>query len=320
GLLPPALLHYSSTSLFSTFLPARPSHSHSHSTSTTFTLDTLDFAFIAGRYFTDPILTTMSSSSNVSAVAHVVAYLTNPLRSMQTIPHTCITSAQVILTASLSGTRAPCTTLTLTLATPPPAVFAASIGSNIPWAVWFAALGGQADETVSIVFGPRFVKARVGNGAVVDVWRWSLSNGGSVPQQQPQKKAIKVATAEDEQPTLLRLRATLFAARMRTMRRQPVNDDAASSSSSSSSSSDSESDFSDSESDTASSVTSYRISSPVEKPAPATVRPTFARRLPAPSAAVQQRSAKPTPKVSYLYQGGVTRVMTGGVMLGGARS
>ncbi|KAJ7624659.1 hypothetical protein FB45DRAFT_923972 [Roridomyces roridus] len=140
------------------------------------------------------LLTLGASDFTISAAAipHVITFLTKPLATVA--PAAAIATAQLILNASLP---APATTLALSsTTTPPPALLAASIGSSIPWAAWLQALSGSRD--VLLLYGPGYVKARIGDAPVVDLWS-EETQGSVVP--------------------ISRLRATLLSARLRNVRR-----------------------------------------------------------------------------------------------------
>ncbi|KAJ7777565.1 hypothetical protein DFH07DRAFT_10761 [Mycena maculata] len=265
-----------------------------------------------------------------SAIPHVIAFLTRPL--LATFAPAAVASAQLILNASLSS--APTATFTLTSATtPPPAIHAASIGAGIPWTTWFNILGSGRD--ILLFYGPGYLKVRVGDAPVTDVW--SEENQGSIIPIS-QMKSVPLL----QQSTGARLRAMLLSARVRSMRRAEQEAKAVEpiriptlprDSGSDDSSSDSESDSGSEYSSTSSKFTSYSINSltsagsPLSTPAKPACVP-----LPATTPAPGSRphgvysACKTTRRVpvdrskkdltSYLYQGGVTRVMTGGVMLG----
>ncbi|KAF7340068.1 Zn(2)-C6 fungal-type domain-containing protein [Mycena venus] len=248
-----------------------------------------------------------------SAIPHVVAFLTRPL--LSAFSPAAVSSVQLILNASLATVPSATFTLNAT-STPPAPLLAASIGVGIPWAAWFSALAGGDD--ILLLYGPGYVKVRFGDAAVLDLW-----NEDSVSRVQAQ---VKVGPSPlFQQNTSARLRATLLSARVRCMRRERAAAEPIyipsplASQPDCDSDSDSDSDCSDSASSTSSKFTSYSDASP------------YVRRLPshhasksradrAPSSAPQavlapvDRSKKDT--TAYLYQGGVTRVMTGGVMLG----
>ncbi|KAJ7205436.1 hypothetical protein GGX14DRAFT_644577 [Mycena pura] len=297
-----------------------------------------------------------------SAIPHVTVFLTRPL--LARFPPAAVTAAQVILNAALAAH--PSAVFTLTAAgTPPAALHAASLGAGIPWAQWFAALAGaDADAAqVLLVFGPGFVKARVGDAPVADVWSEDaqgsvvrISQVGRVPQ----------AAALVGQPTGGRLRATLLSARARSMRHTqsqgqdqaatirlpsllaaasaleptPASDDSASDSDSyCSDSDDSDAASATSSSSTACSLTSVSESAdsptkilpralppttttvtkytpPRRRPLPVVPAPPSASALSWRRAPARAASCAKKDTTAYLYQGGVTRVMTGGVMLG----
>ncbi|KAJ7465956.1 hypothetical protein FB451DRAFT_1369761 [Mycena latifolia] len=274
-----------------------------------------------------------------SAIPHVIAFLTRPL--LSSFPAVTVTSAQLILTASLSSAPA-MSTFALTASTPPAPILAAVLGAGISWSAWFAALAGGRD-TVLLFYGPGFVKVRVGDASVTDVWSED-AQGSIVRISQPLSLL--------QQSTGARLRATLLSARVRSMRREqqaihtPTLLEVSSSDSESDSDSDSDSGRSASSKFSASStesLTSAGSSPTCSPPKPACValptatapapalyrapRPTHSSRAPkttSPRALKPQARAAPVSTAkkdltAYLYQGGVTRVMSGGVMLG-ARS
>ncbi|KAJ7740300.1 hypothetical protein B0H16DRAFT_1567137 [Mycena metata] len=278
-----------------------------------------------------------------SAIPQVVAFLTRPL--IAEFATAIVSSAQVILSASLA--TQPCATFVLNAASAPPApIFAASIGAGIPWAAWMAKLGSGE---ILLFYGPGFVKVRVGNAAVTDVWT-EETQGSIVPISRAQ---MKVGPSPLLQATTgARLRAMLLSARVRSMRRhqaaEPIRiPSLLACADSDSSDSDSDSDYaeSDSASSTSSKFTSYSNDSLTSAGSPPTtpaksvpiVLPSVAKyraprpstiRAPAPAPAPARAPVKRSPApparpneakkdtTAYLYQGGVTRVMTGGVMLG----
>ncbi|KAJ7279671.1 hypothetical protein C8J57DRAFT_1303913 [Mycena rebaudengoi] len=270
--------------------------------------------------------------STSASVAHLISFLTRPLLSAYA-PAT-VTSAQLILNATLA--TVPSATFTLSASgTPPPSILSASIGAGIPWASWFNALGGGRD--VLVFYGPTFVKVRVGDGQVTTVW--SEDAQGSVTPIS-QLKAVPLL----QQSTGARLRAALLSARVRSIRREqtaaaPIrlpsllfaSSPTSSDSDSSYDASDSDSD-SDCESSTSSKFTSYSAeslltsaaSSPVSSPPKSACLPLPLYRAPRPIGVSKPSivSADKSKKdlTAYLYQGGVTRVMTGGVMLGPRRA
>ncbi|KAJ6539840.1 hypothetical protein DFH09DRAFT_1368661 [Mycena vulgaris] len=275
-----------------------------------------------------------------SAIPHVIAFLTRPL--IAAFAPDAVASAQLILNASLASLPNATFTLTSTT-TPPPAIFAASIGAGIPWAAWLNALGGGCD--VLLFYGPGYVKVRVGDAQVTDVWS-EATQGSVVPISQI--KSVPLL----QQSTGARLRAMLLSARVRSMRRAQQAGELSSPTSGSDSDADDSASGSDSESDSDCSTTSSKFtaystdsltsaaSSPPTTPPKATFtalptvptapalyrapRPTARAPLPkSTSRAPKPTRAAPAPidkskkdLTAYLYQGGVTRVMTGGVMLG----
>ncbi|KAJ7154076.1 hypothetical protein C8R46DRAFT_444935 [Mycena filopes] len=282
---------------------------------------------------------------STSAIPHVVAFLTRPL--VAEFAPAAVSSAQLILTASLASQQSATFALCAT-STPPAPLFAASIGAGIPWAAWIAKLSGGAD--VLLFYGPGFVKVRLGSAAVTDVWT-EETQGSIVPISRAQTGRSPLL----QENTGVRLRAMLLSARVRSMRRhqtaatvavEPIRIPSllASCISDSDDSDDSDSDYAPSDSGSASSASSKFTSysndsltsagSPPATPAKSApmVLPSVAKyRAPRPST-VRRAAPTPTPApapvvratanaakkdtTAYLYQGGVTRVMTGGVMLG----
>ncbi|CAK5266631.1 unnamed protein product [Mycena citricolor] len=259
---------------------------------------------------------------STSPIPHVVAYLTRPLAGV--FPAARISSAQLILHASLA-TSSSATTFTLASdCTLPPALLAASVGANVPWSAWYTALGGSTDSAIVLSFGPGYVRARVGDGAVVSVWS-EEAQGSIVPISRSVRQH-----AHSQSPDArcrLSLRSVVLSARVRAHRRQqsieiePIRIPSLlfSSDSHSSDSSSDDGDVSDLESDSgASSYTAYSNSNaaspPATPPKPTRVLPTAAS--PRAARPAKRVSPRTTDLTAYLYKGGVTRVMTGGVMLG----
>ncbi|KAJ7624266.1 hypothetical protein DFH06DRAFT_1339977 [Mycena polygramma] len=256
-----------------------------------------------------------------SAIAHVVSFLTRPLVS-SFAPET-ISSAQRHSNAT---------------STPPAPLLAASIGAGIPWTAWLAALGAGSDD-ILLFYGPGYVKVRRGTTAVTDIWS-EQRQGCVVPISRIQAQTTADPHRLLQQNSGARLRAMLLSARVRNMRREQVIVVPCHTSDSD----DSESEYaSDSDSDTTSSTSSRftayssasatSAGSPPTTPAKAAValpavtvgayRPPFRRAQAVAKAVVRPRAAAPVPvdrsrkeTTAYLYQGGITRVMTGGVMLG----
>ncbi|KAJ7140295.1 hypothetical protein C8R43DRAFT_594534 [Mycena crocata] len=271
-----------------------------------------------------------------SAVPHVIAFLTRPL--LAAFAPASVTSAQLILNASLSSNA----TFTLTSTTaPPPSIQAASIGSGISWASWFNTLGGGRD--LLLFYGPGYLKVRIGDAQVMDVWS-EESQGSVVPISRIQKAP---AVPLLQQSTGARLRSALLSARIRSMKRaqqqaEPIripsllttaSDSDSDSSYDPASESDSDSDCGSSTSSRFTSYSSESLTSAATSP-PATPAKAASLALPvAPTYVALHRRSQTTYRASkttrrvpvdhtkkdttaYIYQGGVTRVMTGGVLLG----
>ncbi|KAJ6480719.1 hypothetical protein C8R47DRAFT_596407 [Mycena vitilis] len=188
-----------------------------------------------------------------------------------------------------------------------------------------------------LFYGPGFVKVRFGGAAVTNVWSEETQDS-IVPISRSQAGPSSLL----QQSTGARLRAMLLSARVRKMRREQAAAEPIRIPSllSDASDSDSESDYasdSDSVSSASSKFTSYSLDSltsagsppatpakaaPIALPAVVAYRPPF-RRVKTVTKPVAARTTVPAPgdrskkdTTAYLYQGGVTRVMTGGVMLG----
>ncbi|KAJ6527071.1 hypothetical protein B0H19DRAFT_1196376 [Mycena capillaripes] len=269
-----------------------------------------------------------------SAVAHVVAFLTGPL--LSTFAPAAVSSAQLILTASLA--TVPSATYTLNATSTPAPLRAASIGAAIPWAAWLAALG--SDE-ILLFYGPGYVKVRLGDAPLATVWTAETQSVLPFARVQAQPKIGLSPLLQ--QSTGARLRVMLLSARVRSMRRQqaavePIHiPSLLAATTDSDSDSDSESDYSDSDSTSGSSTSSKSTSysndsltsagsppatpsksAPLALPAVGVYRPPFLRSKPGPRATATALAFMPAKKTTtaYHYQGGVTRVMTGGVLLG----
>ncbi|KAJ7465919.1 hypothetical protein FB451DRAFT_1561238 [Mycena latifolia] len=269
-----------------------------------------------------------------TAIPHVIAFLTRPL--LASFPAATVTSAQLILTASFASAPA-MATFTLTSAAPPAPILAASLGACVPWAAWFAALAGNSTDTVLLFYGPGYVKVRVGDAPVKDVW--SEEREGSVVRI----SRVKAVAPLLQESTGARLRAMLLSARVRNMRREQqaleirlpsLLPASCTSLCSDTSDSDCDSDCeSDSDRSTTSSSSTFSSASAesltsAASSAPATPPKAACVALPASNPRGMKTASprtKPAPGptnlakkdlTAYLYQGGVTRVMSGGVMLG----
>ncbi|KAJ6480678.1 hypothetical protein C8R47DRAFT_595970 [Mycena vitilis] len=99
--------------------------------------DSLHHLHLIYKLSNDPHVCRFTMSS---AIAHVVSFLTRPLAA--SFPPAAVSSAQLILTASLANMQSATFTLNAT-STPPAPLFAASIGAGIPWAAWLTALGSD---------------------------------------------------------------------------------------------------------------------------------------------------------------------------------
>ncbi|KAF7320485.1 Zn(2)-C6 fungal-type domain-containing protein [Mycena chlorophos] len=239
--------------------------------------------------------------STSSTIPHVVVFLTRPLlRAGVVTSATSLTTAQIILNAALARAASHSGLLTLSPTNAPPVLLAACLGAGIEWRAWYAALTGGdvavAVDEVTLVYGPGFVKARLGSARpFVDVWSAdSLGLGlGSVVRISRQRQRKPTATVQTSLPGRIVIPSL---------------------------------DLSDVESDASSSPTVCSLS-PVASPKglqkPFALPVSRVRALPSSSPTVSKRGMQtptstptPTAMTAYKYQGGVTRVMTGGVMLG----
>ncbi|KAJ7624100.1 hypothetical protein DFH06DRAFT_1230365 [Mycena polygramma] len=269
-----------------------------------------------------------------SAIPHVVLFLTRPL--LPAFTAKAVYSAQLILTASLAPMSS--ATYTLNANSIPQPLLAASIGAGIPWDAWLATLG--CDE-ILLSFGPSHFEVCLGDAEATEVWNAERDPGNAIPISIPRVQTQLEASTS--RPTNARLRAVLVSACVRTFRRQqsmvaPIRIPTIILSPTDESDSESESEASeypDSDSDSASSAssskfTSYSGESCTSAGSPPTTptesikcTPTAfssTSRLP-----IRSASSKTSPPrvnhsrvdtTAYLYRGGITRVMTGGVMLG----
>ncbi|KAJ7837242.1 hypothetical protein B0H14DRAFT_3141533 [Mycena olivaceomarginata] len=250
-----------------------------------------------------------------SAVPHVVAFLTRPL--LAAFPFAVVSSAQLILSASLASQ--PSATYTLKAASTPPApLLAASIGAGIPWAAWLAALGS---DDILLFYGPGYVKARLGDATVTDVWS-EETQGSVVPiarlagphpsRAQPPAAAEHQHAPARRPPVCARARLPEAPGSRRRRRADPHPEPAL--------------------------LIALRLgllfrlglgvglllrlgllrlvaaataTKPTLKASPIKASPKAPAPRPAPVPAPAKKDT-----TAYMYQGGVTRVMTGGVMLG----
>ncbi|KAJ6450978.1 hypothetical protein C8R47DRAFT_311508 [Mycena vitilis] len=267
-----------------------------------------------------------------SAIPHVVLFLTRPL--LSTFTAKAVYSAQLILTASLAPLSS--ATYTLNANSIPQPLLAASIGAGISWNAWLAALG--CDE-ILLSFGPSHFEVCLGDTEATEVWNAERDGNISIPRAQTQTQP----EASTSRPTNARLRAVLVSACVRTFRRQqsmvaPIRIPTIILSPTDESDSEAESEASeypDSDSDSASSTssskfTSYSSESCTSAGSPPTTPTESIKCIPTAFSStsclpIRSASSKvPPPRVNlsrvdttaYLYRGGVTRVMTGGVMLG----
>ncbi|KAF7313133.1 hypothetical protein MKEN_00999500 [Mycena kentingensis (nom. inval.)] len=214
--------------------------------------------------------------------------------------------------------------------------------------------GDAKAERVLLFFGPGYAKVRIGDGRVVDLFARNTIPAIRIPASPKQKAAptsAQLRAALLSAQLRLKVRPTTRRAPGVVRAPSPLCNCSASASEDeddSDSESDASFEFSDSESD---SDATTAVSSPSSSPAMSPVKPAFSLPAPAPAASAAKyvhpraraRAAAPVvptkapvflvaprPRVSslpkaqptaakttaYMYSGGVTKVMTGGVMLG----
>ncbi|CAK5266373.1 unnamed protein product, partial [Mycena citricolor] len=264
------------------------------------------------------------SSSMSTALPHVIAFLSRGL--LAKFSPGAVTSLQLILTASLRSAPSTATfILTSATGTLPAPLRAASTGSGIPWSAWFSILSGGAAR-VLLFYGPDYVKLRIGDGALVDLWRARVP-AAAARAAKPLSMLKGVAHPLLQANTGARLRAALLSARVRHSRRL----EAASVPEAMELSDSDDSDDSESDMDSYESRSTVESDSDVESPSSFYSYDGFDADSDSDSDCDEPISASdcdsdvatwsPSPAVkaqTYVYQGGVTRVTSGGVMLGSA--
>ncbi|KAF7291166.1 hypothetical protein MIND_01259800 [Mycena indigotica] len=272
----------------------------------------------------------------------------------KTFSTTAITTAHVILTSAFA--TSPTSTYVLTPSSAPSPIKAAAEASGIAWADWFAALVNNATtDKVLLFFGHGYAKVRLGQGRVVDIWNLSrrfvsstqpkvaITTSKTTTQLRAALLSAQLRVRGRTVPSQRRVPLPNAAVhRPSPLRFCSSSDEEDEDSDSEASDYDADSDFSSDEESisTPSTAPSSPPLSPVEpafvfppvkveeKPKPAVYVPPARRAMmanrPAPKAPIfvaaprpraSQNSNKPK-TTAYIYTGGVTRVMTGGVMLG----
>ena len=243
------------------------------------------------------------------AFSSLAMFLTRPL--VLHYPLTAVLNAQLVLEANLSRVTLPFTfTLSAELSAPQP--FA---DTGIPWTQWATIFG---DQPLHFSVTEQCVKLSIGQLPFFVLWAQSVEESSYVPFISKSKR-----TASDVQAP--RIFSAVKSIKMPSLSciDSPVDLDSDTESDSASSSFS----FSSSSSDSMTSVSS-RSSSPSSKdstplpPSKDSVAlpysvPITPRYLPRkqPHAVINRTKSDPT---RYLYKGGSTNVMTGGVMLGKA--
>ncbi|CAK5282680.1 unnamed protein product [Mycena citricolor] len=263
-----------------------------------------------------------------TALPHVIAFLSRGL--LAKFSPGAVTSLQLILAASLRSAPSTATfILTPATGTLPAPLRAASNGSGIPWSSWFSILSGGAAR-VLLFYGPDYVKLRIGDAALVDLWR-ARAPAAAARAAKPLSVLKGVAHPLLQANTGARLRAALLSARVRHSRRLELELEAASVPDAMELSDSDDSDDSESDMDSYESRSTVESDSDVESPSSFYSYDGFDADSDSDSDCDELISASdcdsdvatwsPSPAVkaqTYVYQGGVTRVTSGGVMLGSA--
>jgi len=242
-----------------------------------------------------------------SAITHLVSFLTRPL--MRSYAPTTIVSLQVYLCTALSSS--PQTLVLSAKCLPPPVLQRACVVSGIAWAEWIQSLSSGIDLKIFVTESSLAVKLGTMPRRMLWVARENAVDKPK-PTLAPAFRFPSVMAART--PSSARPRTTSVSARARNDKSAALNptriptllsssytveDIAFECDSDSESDTDSDSDISDSGFSSTSSVTSVSTTSSCAFSS--IVRPTPAAKA----------DAK-----RYLYQGGVTQVVGGGVMLG----
>ncbi|KAJ7167024.1 hypothetical protein C8R46DRAFT_1192253 [Mycena filopes] len=241
---------------------------------------------------------------SATAITQLVSFLTRPLMRSHT-PATII-SLQICLQTALLAS--PESTLFLSASCPPPApIQRACLLTGVRWADWISLLSGGVD--VQVFLTEALLAVKVGTLPRRTLW-FTASVAAPikstalalmlVSSAMPFKHRLRAAAALTS--TRARCGAALNPTRIPTLLSSSWEDETDAESDMYDSDSDSDSESSDSESGY--SFTSASSATSISTPTSPTALPF--RRAP---------SAKSEP-AQYTYEGGVTRVMSGGVMLG----
>ncbi|KAJ7176274.1 hypothetical protein C8R43DRAFT_556494 [Mycena crocata] len=288
------------------------------------------------------------SSTSTPSTSHLVSFLTRPL--MKSYTPATVVALQLALLAALSES-ASTLTLFLSATCPPPAPLQrACLASGIRWADWIRLLSSGLDCTLFLT--PTSVAVRLGTMPRRVVWSASASAAGQPTSTsfKPLRSVSVSATPTPFNGVTRGLRATLASALTRTRTRigpaaalnptriptllsasctfAPASPSSESEfSSASDDSDDSDSDYAPSDSGRSStssssvytSASEYSVSSAATSATSLSSVCTAAAMKPAVYTAPRPAAPKPTaaaPVTRYMYQGGVTQVMSGRVMLG----
>ncbi|RDB15658.1 hypothetical protein Hypma_003996 [Hypsizygus marmoreus] len=232
----------------------------------------------------------MSSTIDVTPAIHAATiFLIRPLVLLGTYPTETLLTLQTLLQAAFSTSSHNVLSLSPT-ALPPLPIYLACLKTDVSWTIWIRVLGGSAFDI--FVEPERVFVVRKDTAEIGVVWV-----APSAADITPASKNVARPTTEKQSPYAAAGQATSAVLEIDSDTESEISD---SSDSRPSSRSSNHSGFSFSSRSSASSQSSFcsmaNVPEPKPKPTTATTQPT-----------------------KYMYQGGVSTVLTGGVMLG-ARS
>ncbi|KAJ7281043.1 hypothetical protein C8J57DRAFT_1300719 [Mycena rebaudengoi] len=223
------------------------------------------------------------------AINRLVSFITRPLMSLHTAA--TMVSLQIYLHAALSAIPTPSSLLLSAHSLPPPQIQTACIAAGIQWADWLHLLSNGKD--VELFISASALAVQISDGPRMVLWTAPAVDAcATIPLLNAKSPALKPAGTA----FAVSLRTTLASARARRAALISPSD-----SESDSSDSESDSDVSDSGSSFTSNSSTTSVSSLDSD---------------VPCAPIVDRAKVDVTR--YMYHGGVTQVMSGGVMLGGA--
>ncbi|KAJ7281068.1 hypothetical protein C8J57DRAFT_1300799 [Mycena rebaudengoi] len=220
-------------------------------------------------------------------INRLVSFITRPLMSLHTAA--TMVSLQIYLHAALSAIPTPSSLSLSAHSLPPPQIQTACLATGIQWADWIHLLSNGKD--VELFVSASVLAVQIGDGPRTVLWAAPAFDAcPTTPLLNAKSPALKPAGIA----FAASLRATLASARARRVAIASPSDSDISDSESESDVSDSGSSYTSNSSTTsASSLDSDVLCAPIVDRAKVDV-------------------------TRYMYHGGVTQVMSGGVMLGGA--